>query len=340
MDSPSAYDIFYNPGECVNVVKEYIVPVYGNLIDNISGNFTYDFNYDFNNLYNYRKLEDLIINNYSIYIGIITFIVYMIGIIMGFLVSDYIMQNKTKDEDNTNLSNKSNTNKNSNKNSITDNKINYAKYNNLEINDNKLYLESIMELHDANENIVKKLESNTDYFILVRVRLNKSLQMKKTKYDLSENKGKNFKTNNMYLVIGFHTLNLEEDNRRQRVNVANLILNLINTFNNSGGDYKINDFVITAIGKNNTQSGRNTLSSNEFYRGLININYELFNLKMVHINTKCGNQMRFLMTLPIVDINGLFMDVYNDVVYESKFYKVDKNNFETWDNKAINKLFG
>ena len=322
-------DIFYNPGECISVVKEYIGPTYDNIIEKLGSNYSYDFNYDFSNLYNYRSLEQFIIANYTAYLLFITLIIYSIGIAMGYLISDYINEKKyNSDKANTNA--KSPTNQPQ----IT---INYNNYKNLEINEKKLYLKSIKELHQMNSSIVKDLKSNTDYFALIRVKLNKSLSMKKTKYDINENKGKNFKTNNMYLIIGFHTLELEENNRRERVNIANLILNLLNSFNNSGGDYKIEDFVITAIGSNNTQSGRKTLNSNEFYRGLININYELYNLKMVHINTNCGNQLRYLMPLPIYDINGLFMDVYNDIVFESKNYKIDKNNYETWEGKSITK---
>ena len=311
----SIQEFFYNPGECVSVVKEYID-------DKVNYNFSYDFNYDFSNLYNYRSLEQFIITNYTAYLLFVILIIYSIGIAMGYLINDFMNEKKKVVP--------------SNKPEII---INHNNYKNLEKNEKKLYLKSVKELQEMNTTITKVLNSNMDYFVLVRVKLNKSLSMKKTKYDINENKGKNFKTNNMYLILGFHTLNLEENNRRESINIPNLILNLLNSFNNSGGDYKIDDFVIIGIGANNTQGGRKTLNSNEFYRGLININYELFNLKMVHINTSCGNQMRFIMTLPIYDINGLFMDVYNDLIFETKNYKIDKNNFETWNGNAINKLF-
>lgn len=286
---------FYNSDEYIDILKGYIMPKYKKIVETVNENLSYSFN-----TYNYKKLEQIIVSNYYTYLGISISIILIMMILICYLINDIIKDKKK----------------------------------NIDIK-NKKYIESINEVNENNNIIINKLKSNTDYFVLIRVKLNNPIKMKKTKYDINENKGKDFETDNFCVIFGFHTLDI--DKTKNYINIANLISGMLENMNYMK-NHKIKDFIIVAIGTNNLKYNDNRKINSEFFGGMININYELFNIKMLDIKTSCGNILRFIMLLPIYEINNLFFDIYNDIIYESKKYKIDKNNYETWNNKPLRKL--
>jgi hypothetical protein len=78
----------------------------------------------------------------------------------------------------------------------------------------------------------------------------------------------------------------------------------------------------------------------EFENGLNNNNYEILNCRNVVINLNIKTKINcvFRLYLPIHEIYDIFMDVYNNTIFESKQYVIDDNNYESWNGKSINEL--
>ena len=205
-----------------------------------------------------------------------------------------------------------------------------------------MFLDSIKELNRNNKYIINKMintrnnETNatsTIYYALIKVKMNKSINMALTKYKIPNNNineinidKKTFNTNNMYMIIKFiYSNDINDINKCKMYNFIINILNLLNSY--SSDEFKNKDFIVLAISK------ENYVNPNEFYESLININYNLFNIK--HINLTNDKKLGFILLLPIKKIYDLFLDVYNDVIFESTTYKINSNNNEYWNDNLL-----
>ena len=196
-----------------------------------------------------------------------------------------------------------------------------------------LFIDSVLEMNVNNNNMINKIKVNTtnSYYALIRVKLKNSIEMKKTKYHLENIKydNDNFKTNDMYLIVRF----IYKHDYDKNMKISQIIINIMNIINS----LKINelnneDFVVLAISKDN-----NTLNDNEFYNSLKNINYQLTNVKKIILDKK--KNTGFTLFLPVKDIYDLFLDVYNNFIFESTSYKINSDNNECWYNHSFNDVF-
>ena len=94
------------------------------------------------------------------------------------------------------------------------------------------------------------------------------------------------------------------------------------------------DFIVVAISKRNEQT-----NPIEFYNGLVNNKYEMNNYHDIicnipNSNMKCG----YILTLPVHNIYDIFLDVFPDVIFESKKYEMDNQNYESWNKTPINDI--
>jgi hypothetical protein len=199
-----------------------------------------------------------------------------------------------------------------------------------------LYIESIRELQKiVKKDIIKmKIQNAHEYYGLFRVKLANNLQLRTTKYQLhgnningNPNLNKYFSTKDLFMICKF-----KYDAKTQSIynmdRVLSQVMNYINTFIES--KYKTSDFIIAAI------SSSNNVNHNEFMDGLININYELFNYKEINLNLSVPVEIMF--TLPISNIYDLFLDICPNIIFESKQYVIDNENYESWDNKSLNDI--
>jgi len=209
----------------------------------------------------------------------------------------------------------------------------------------KLYTDSLTELARQNNTIISKMKNNSSYFVLLRIKMKNDLLMRTTKYNL-HNKLDNVKTNSfttkdMFMVMGFnYNTNMKASNGEPILDlglepISNIIVKCINYINHISEDKYVNeDFVVAAIGRMNEKR------TNEFYDGLVNINYELFNVKNVNVRIDKDNAkiVKYILTLPIYNVYNAFMDIYNDIIFESSLYKIDDKNFEYWDSVSISEV--
>ena len=204
-----------------------------------------------------------------------------------------------------------------------------------------VYFGSIIELAKKNNIMKAKMKLNNNYFVLLRVQMKNDIPMRNTKYELYSNnidnvKPQSFTTKDMYMIMGFNYYETD-------LNIASIVVRGINYLNAISPEiYRNKDFIIVAIG------GMNDKKTNEFYEGLVHINYELFNVKNVNIkikddendnknsNKNNNNIVKYVLTLPIYDVYNMFMDTYNDTVFETSIYSIDKNNYEYLCGKSIN----
>ena len=198
--------------------------------------------------------------------------------------------------------------------------------------DKKLYLHSLIEITQNNSDIMSKLKTNTNYIVIMRVKLKHYVQMKNTKYELHSKykkyntTKKDFITKDMYMIMGFNFNN-------QHTNFATIIVAFINHLNSiSEEKYKNEDFLIIAIGSVN----ENIINS--FVNGIVNIKYELFNLIDVIFNLKNNNFIKYTLTLPIIRINNMILDMFSDTIFISRHYSIDKHNYERWNGILLNDI--
>ena len=59
---------------------------------------------------------------------------------------------------------------------------------------------------------------------------------------------------------------------------------------------------------------------------------------IINLNIKTKKNCVFRLYLPIHEIYDIFMDVYNNTIFESKQYVIDDNNYEDFEGKVL--LFG
>ncbi len=205
-----------------------------------------------------------------------------------------------------------------------------------------LYCESIRELVAKNDDMIKKIGSSNDFWVLMRVIMKNPISMKRSKYELHGNhvgnsRNRVFKSRDMYMIFKMKYFSGNNPNNKSdnyKFSIANSIIGCMNYWNHvSPEEYKTCDFIVVAIcDKSNHNNPR------EFYDGLINNNYELFNFKDILNNIDNKMRIGYSLLLPIHEIYDIFMDVYNLNIFESNKYFIDDNNYESWNDKSINEI--
>ena len=203
-----------------------------------------------------------------------------------------------------------------------------------------LFVDSVLEINANKKNIVEKIMvnkiiNNNYYYALLRIKMKEKITLNKTNYNLqtiiieTDNDAETFSTGDMYMIIKFNYTNLN-------INISHIIVNIMNILNYlSPDEYKNEDFIVLAISKDKDICNNN--NTNEFYNALHNIKYDLCNLKQINLNK--NHTVGFTLLLPLKQIYELFLDVYNDIIFESTSYKIDFDNNECWYNNSINDIF-
>jgi hypothetical protein len=199
-----------------------------------------------------------------------------------------------------------------------------------------IYLQSVTEVNNVGKKISYMFQKDHTYWLLLRVRLRNSIDMFGTKFQLNNDDScdtkKSFQTKDAYLTMRFKIIS--DVTGKDFGNVVVRFMNLLN--HSSDSKYYTSDFIICAI----CTSPPNIPIPNEFQNGLNHIGYEMENYINVNAKTVTGdNTIAYSLMLPVKDIHDLFMDVYNNCLFESKKYVIDDNNNETWDgNKIIKQI--
>jgi hypothetical protein len=207
-----------------------------------------------------------------------------------------------------------------------------------------LYTESIMEVVKMNDTILDKmLESKnkkTMYWVLLRVQMKNPLNMNKTKFELHGNhtgdrNATKFTTKDAFMVMKFIYYKSNDNKNNSSINIGKILINFMNYYNNFVEEkYKTNDFIVVAI----SQIEDNT-NPKEFYMGLIANEYEKNNYHDVVFTVPRTNiRAGYVLTFPIHQVYDIFLDVFTNVIFESKYYEMDNNNFELWKGMSINDL--
>ena len=204
-----------------------------------------------------------------------------------------------------------------------------------------LFIDSVLEINANNKQIREKIkvnEANNYYYALLRIKLKNTITLNKTKYNIqtiivnTDNDAETFSSSDMYMIIKF---NYNHNNNTTNINLSQILVNVVNFLNQLSPDnYKNEDFVVLAISKD---SIHNTINPNEFYNGLHNIKYDLCNVKQINLSQ--DRTIGFTLLLPIKQVYELFLDVYNDIIFESTSYKIDFDNNEYWYNNSIHEIF-
>jgi hypothetical protein len=201
-----------------------------------------------------------------------------------------------------------------------------------------MYNKSLNELNTTKININIKNSKHHIYQVLLRVQMKQPITLKNTKYELHSNNlvksnknGKFFTTKDMYMSFAF-VLN-------PKYNMSANIISIMNYINsNILINLKTSDFIVLTI------SAISNTRPEEFYIGLVNINYELFNMydivckKRIAQNSNIVNLFKVTYTLPVHEVYDMFLDAFNDIIFESKKYEIDDNNYESWNGKSINEI--
>ena len=181
--------------------------------------------------------------------------------------------------------------------------------------------------------MVNKETNNNYYYALLRIKMKHNITLNKTNYNIqtiivnSDNDAETFRTSDMYMIIKFYYNDTD-------IRISQMIINVINFLNYLTHDtYKNEDFIVLAISKDSINCN---INPNEFYNGLHNIKYDLCNVKQ--INLRQDRTIGFTLLLPIKQIYELFLDVYNDIIFESTSYKIDFDNNEYWYNNSIHDI--
>ena len=330
-------DIMYNLVKYPVILGELILEeghqlnqqIHKQIKDNITDNIT-KLNISYLEFYEYIPV-----------ISISTIITLWLVLLAGFI----ILYKSVKTKANTNTTNTTNTNKST---SIVSSTVKLSSIGaNLKpalkpslklkpiIINKGLYLESVKELNTASEHIVKKFEKGQTYWVLIRAQMRDYINMAGTKYELrgnnihvkTANTKEAFHTKDVYLILNFKII--ADINKESLVGYQ--IIHFMNELNHIA--YSTNDFIICAI------CTSPNIGKREFYNGLKNIDYELENHRQVDKQIQGTNiSVNYNLLLPIHQVYDLFMDVYNNCVFESTKYVIDNENYESWNGKSINEL--
>ena len=200
-----------------------------------------------------------------------------------------------------------------------------------------IFLDSLKEIEINNKYIVDHMKHNTtnNYYMLLRIKTRTPIDIIETKYNLrnekkSEGNKINSYTNDNYMLMKF---NYDyEKFKNYDIKIKDIVINNINFLNYLSNDaYKNKDFVVLAI--SNSQKNFN---ASEFFNGLFNIKYENFNIKNVIVN-KSG-LIGFTLLLPTKKVYDMYMDVFNDVIFESTAYKINNENTEYWYSNDLKEI--
>ena len=280
--------------------------------------------------FNLNEINYFIMDNKVSILSVLLSIIFLIYFIMK-LLDKYLLKIYTD---------KYNEEYNRLKNSYLNYKLNYKlNVNNMQKFITKgLFLDSILEMNANNNIMLNKIKVNTtnNYYALIRIKLKNSIEMHNSKYNLENinfnNKNNKFTTTDMYLIVRF-IYNYNETNPDK---MSQIIINIMNTINLLViNEFRNEDFVVLAISKDNNLT--TNINNNEFCNGLKNINYELFNIKRISLDIE--KKTGFTLLLPVRDIYDLFLDVYNNIIFESTSYKINSDNNECWYNHAFNEVF-
>jgi len=214
-------------------------------------------------------------------------------------------------------------------------------FHNININTNKItsgiFLDSLKEIEINNKYIVEHMKHNksNSYYMLLRIKTRIPIDIIETKYNLrnekkSEGNKINSHTNDNYMLMKFnYDYEKFKDND---IKLKDIIINNINFLNYLSNDaYKNKDFLVLAI--SNSQQNFNT---SEFFNGLFNIKYEDFNIKNILLNN--SGLIGFTLLLPTKKVYDMFMDVFNDVIFESTAYKINTENTEYWYSNDLKEI--
>ena len=200
-----------------------------------------------------------------------------------------------------------------------------------------IFLDSIKEIEQNNNYIIEQMKCNetNSYYMLLRVKTRNPINIIETKYNLrNEKQGDgnkiNSQTNDNYMLMKFNYNNEKITNYDSKI--KDIIINNINLLNYLSNDaYKNKDFIVLAISK--SQKNFNPI---EFFNGLFNIKYEHFNIKNIIIkNTRL---IGFTLLLPTKKVYDMYMDVFNDVIFESTAYKINNENTEYWYTNNLKEI--
>lgn len=317
------------------VIFNKIITNINNISDNISNNIS-------DNIRNYSKYNNYYYNraNYTL-IGFAILYTSLLCLAFGILIN-LIQKEISKSKRNSKSNENSNENGNENSNENSNENGNNNRRNQIMIQQQKqLYYQSIQEVLSKNAEIISKMKPHDDYWVLLRVVMKNPLEMKRSKYQLHGNntgtgtgnsRNQVFNTKDMFMIIRMKYSNSfgKEDN----FSMGNSIIRCMNQLNIiSDEKYKTKDFIVVSIG--NTNDNTNPI---EFYNGLINNNYELYNYRDVIIKVAENINIGYILLLPINKVYDIFMDVYNNTLFESKKYEMDDNNYESWAGNSINEL--
>ena len=206
-----------------------------------------------------------------------------------------------------------------------------------------LFYESIKELNDEGDSIVKSMEKDTFYWILLRVQTGNYIDMAGTHFELHGNHIRDggdinnsesnkcdtrnpFKTRDFYMILKITTktrINFKND-----ILFGNAILRIMNYTNLFVlPKFHNTDFIVCAIATSPF------IESDEIEKTMKGIEYDTANL--ITIPSINGN-IQCVLLLPVHQVYDAFMDMYNNTIFESKKYIIDDDNYESWNGKSIN----
>ena len=230
----------------------------------------------------------------------------------------------------------------------------------------EFYKESVYEMVDYMDSILFTMKKDKKYKILLKVKMNEPIFIRKSKYKFPKkriilNEQSNIYTKDMYMILNIkcnETVLSSMNDKDRKIKIMQFIPDIMNFINyNTHSACRTTDFIVLAISDDSNYK----TNFNEFINALIYKNYELFNILNIHsknidtsnINTALihksqsqsqsqmglckmvTSKLLFQLYLPIYDIYNIFLDVYNNSVFVSKKYSIDKDNNEFWNSKNI-----
>ena len=138
----------------------------------------------------------------------------------------------------------------------------------------------------------------------------------------SKNKIKNVSAQHMLMIMGFVVFD------KQNINISNIIVKCMNYMNSvSTETFVTNDFIVISIGR--SIHPVNTSICEELYNSFNSINIKLFN---IYKDTETVNTLpyfNYIITQSMHKVYTMFMDVFNDIIFETKKYNFDNTTNTT-----------